>query len=238
MIDAFRTVQKKYEALAGVDMDITFENAVVLLRKIRSGDRPDVLVSPGRLEMEMMEKEGYVDPDSVATFGTFKMILVVPKDNDVGIHSWNDLTRKDIKSIALANADENSVGYYAEEALKKLGLLEKLEPKIRRNWHALTVVKWICRGRVDAGLYFDSCPFTSGQEKLEGQENTYRIVCYLPEDSYPPIKVQAGRLKESPNPEAANRFLAYLVSEEGQKLLAEEGIPNFKGAESEGEKST
>lgn len=230
MIDAFRKLQAKYEASHPVDMDITFDNAVVLLKLIRSGQRPDVLVSPGRLEMQMMEDEKYVDPASTVTFGSFKMIVVVPKANKAGIQSWEDLAKPEVTSIGVADPTQNSVGYYAEESLKKLGIYDQVKPKIRHNWHAKTAVDWVCTGRVDAGLYFNSCPFESGPEKLEGDSSTYHIVGELPEGSYPPIEVQAARLVEAPNAAAADEFLKYLMSSEGQEFLAAHGIPPYESA--------
>ncbi|MBI2300471.1 MAG: substrate-binding domain-containing protein [Armatimonadetes bacterium] len=88
MIDAFRAVEKAYPAGGGDKLKVTYDNAVVLLKKIRAGERPDVLVSPGRLEMNMMEQEKFVDAASVVNFGTFKMIVVTPKNNPAGIQSY------------------------------------------------------------------------------------------------------------------------------------------------------
>jgi len=34
-----------------IDLNIIYDNAIVLVRKIRAGDRPDVFISPGELEM-------------------------------------------------------------------------------------------------------------------------------------------------------------------------------------------
>lgn len=229
MIASFRKLQHDYEPRAGVDMDITFDNGVVLLRKIRAGERPDVLISPGRLEMEMMETEGFVDPAATQTFGTFKMIVVVPKENKGGVQSWEDLTKPEVTSIAIAEPSQNSVGYYAKEALESLKIYDQVKSKLRENWHAKTAVDWICRGRVDAGIYYDSCPFESGPEKLEGDSSTYHVVGELPEGSYPKVEVQAGRLKEAAHPEAGDAFINYLVGEDGMKVLKESGIPPFHG---------
>jgi ABC-type molybdate transport system substrate-binding protein len=58
---------------------------------------------------------------------------------------------------------------------------------------------------------------------------TYKIVAEVPEGSYPPVKVQAGMLKEAKNKAEARRFLRFLVEPKTQKLLAQLGIPNFTG---------
>jgi ABC-type molybdate transport system substrate-binding protein len=58
---------------------------------------------------------------------------------------------------------------------------------------------------------------------------TYKIVADLPDNSYPPVKVQAGMLKEAKNKAEAQRFLRFLLEPKTQKLLAQLGIPNFVG---------
>ncbi len=225
MIEAFRAVQEDFKKSSGIDFKATFDNAPVLLNRLRAGEKCDVLVSPGRLEMEQMEKEQKVDPASVVTFGKFKLIVVVPKKNPAGIQSWRDLTSPKVKAIGVAEASQNSVGWYADQALTKLGLLKELEPKIQRNWHAKTAVDWVCNGRVDAGIYFDACPFESGPEKVEGGAATYHIVGELPEDSYPPIQVQAGRVVTAGHGAEADKLLKWLLSEEGRQTLGAHGIP-------------
>ena len=234
MIQALRTVQEAYEKDTGVRLALTFENAPVMLNMIRSGAKCDVLLTPGRLEMEQMEKEQKIDPQSVVTFGSFKLIVVVPANNPAGIKSWQDLSSPRVKAVGVADASQNSVGWYADQSLQKLGLLDKLEGRIQRNWHAKTAVDWVCRGRVDAGIYFDACPFESGPEKIEGGKKTYAVIGELPVDSYPPIRVQAGRLNNAEHKAEADRFLHWLVSAQGQKVLQAGGIPPFAGGANPG----
>ncbi|MBI2300470.1 MAG: substrate-binding domain-containing protein [Armatimonadetes bacterium] len=142
-------------------------------------------------------------------------------------------------SVGVADPAQNSVGVYAVESLKKLGVYDKLDKakRIRSNWHALTVVEWVCQGKIDAGIYYDNCPFTSGPTKLEGNTGNYHIVGEMPADSYSRIQVQAGRLLEGPNEAGAGKFITWLMSAEGQKLLNDKGVPSYDAAPSQGGKT-
>jgi molybdate transport system substrate-binding protein len=227
MIVPFQRLKTEFERQTGIKLRITYDNGVMLVRRIREkGERPDILVAPGELEIQQLLREGFIDPKSVVTFGTFKLILVVPARNRAGIQSLNDLLKPSVRRIAIADPKLNSVGYYAQQALMNLGLWEKLKGKIVTHWHAQETVNYICMGRVDAGIYYATCPFDSAPEKV--MSPNYRIVAELPEGSYPPVKVQAGMLKTSKNKATAQRFLKFLVEPKTQKLLAELGIPNFK----------
>ncbi len=226
MIIPFNRLEADFEKQTGIKVHITYDNGVALVRRIRDkGERPDILVSPGELEIRQMMQEGFVDPKTVVTFGTFNLILVIPALNRGGVQSLNDLLKPSVRSIAIADPNLNSVGYYAMHALKRLGLWDKLKAKIVTHWHAQEAVNYICLGRVDAGIYYESCPFESAPEKL--MSVNYKIVAKLPNGSYPPVKVQAGMLKEAKNKPTARRFLRFLLEPKTQKTLAQLGIPNF-----------
>jgi len=242
MIVPFNRLKAEFERQTQMKLRITYDNGVALVRRIREkGERPDILVAPGELEIRQLVQEGFIDPKSVVTFGTFELILVVPARNRAGIHSLDDLLKPSVRRIVIADPKLNSVGYYARQALMNLGLWGKLKGKIITHWHAQEAVNYVCMGRVDAGIYYATCPFESAPEKVFSP--TYKIVAKLPKDSYPPIKVQAGMLKASKNKTTAQRFLRFLLEPTTQKLLAQLGIPNFpsqpaKAAEAQKTKAT
>jgi len=242
MIVPFNRLKAEFERQTQMKLRITYDNGVALVRRIREkGERPDILVAPGELEIRQLVQEGFIDPKSVVTFGTFELILVVPARNRAGIHSLDDLLKPSVRRIVIADPKLNSVGYYAQQALMNLGLWGKLKGKIITHWHAQEAVNYVCMGRVDAGIYYATCPFESAPEKVFSP--TYKIVAKLPKDSYPPIKVQAGMLKASKNKTTAARFLRFLLEPTTQKLLAQLGIPNFpsqpaKAAEAQKTKAT
>jgi len=227
MIVPFQRLKSEFERQTGIKLNIYYDNGVALVRRIREkGERPDIFVSPGELEMKQLVQEGFIDLKSVTTFGTFELILVVPARNRAGIQSLEDLTKPSVRRIVIADPKLNSVGYYAQQALQKLGLWEKLKGKIITHWHAQEAVNYVCMGRVDAGIYYATCPFDSAPEKV--MSPNYKIVAKLPKNSYPTVKVQAGILKGSKSKEVAQKFLKFLVEPKMQKLLAQLGIPNYK----------
>lgn len=235
MIEPFFVLKRQFTKRTGKRINIHFNNAVVLLRKIRRGERPDILVTPGELEMRMMIDEGYIDPKSVRTFGTFHMVLVVPKENRARVRTLADLAKPSIKHVAIAEPSLNSAGFYAKKILENAGLWDKVERKLVTHWHALEAAAFVCKGRVDVGIYYATCPFKSGPQKLKEvgvrEQQPYRIVYTIPQKLYPPVKVQAGILKEAGHKQLAKQFIEFMLEPETQKLLAEKGIPNFNSSE-------
>ena len=227
MIIPFNALRKVFEKEHGIEVEITYDNGVVLVRKIRKGQRPDILITPGVTEMEITVQEDFIAPNEVTTFGTFELVVVVPKANKAGITSVQDLAEDRVRSIAMADPEENSVGYYAEQALKNLGMWEAVEPKLKKHWHALTAVNYVCQAKVDAGIYYRACPFDTAPEKLE-EQFSWKFAGDVPPEAYPQIEVQAGILKEASHRDMAEKFIAFLQTEETQALLAEKGLPNFE----------
>lgn len=107
-----------------------------------------------------------------------------------------------------------------------LGLWEKLKGKIVTHRHAQEVVNHVCMARVDAGIYYATCPFDSAPGKV--MSPNHKIVAELPEGSYPSVKAQAGMLRTSKKKRESQLFLRLLLEPKMQKLLAQLGIPNFQ----------
>ncbi|MCS7252489.1 MAG: molybdate ABC transporter substrate-binding protein [Armatimonadota bacterium] len=229
----FYAVKEEFERRTNCSANLVFDNAVVLLRRIRRGECPDVLITPGELEMSQMVSEGYIDKETVRTFGTFDLVLVVPKGNRANVRKLSDLVKPSVKTIGIADWKLNSAGYYAKLALERAGLWEKVRGKLVKHWHALKAAEFVCTGRVDVGIYYATCPFESGPEKLEEvgvqvEEHPYQIVARIPNNLYPPVKVQAGVLKKAPNKNMALKFVSLLLDRKVQSVLAKRGIPNYR----------
>jgi molybdate transport system substrate-binding protein len=211
-------------------LKLHFDNAVILARHIKKGDEPDIFVSPGETEIGNLVKQGLIDPDSVTTIGTFSIALIAPAANPAKIRSLEDLTRPEVKRIALAAPEENSIGEYARQSLRKLGLWDKIQGKLTLREHALDSVQLVAGNRVEAAIVYETCPLESAPEKAP--ESKVKIIAQLPPDSHPPVRVQAGIHVRSPNPKAARKFLDFLLTPEVQKRFEETGLPGVANLDS------
>lgn len=205
----------------GVKLDADLDNANILVRRIKDGERPDVFISPGEIEMKGLVAAGIIDPTTVTDFGTLDLVLIAPKKTK-GLNRLDDLKSPGIKTISLADPRYNSIGYYGSEALKKLGLWEAIQSKLILREAPLEAVTLATDGQVDAGITFLTCPLETAPEKADA--SNARIVQTIPRDAYPPVRLQLGILKESRNREAAQRYLDFMTSEAGQKAVSINGI--------------
>ena len=213
--------QKFRQANPGLKVQVVFDNAIVLVRKIRAGDRPDVFMSPGEMEMKQLTEEGYIDGGTIKDFGTLDLVVIAPNKTK-GLDSIQGLTSPSIKTISLADPKYNSIGYYAEEALKTMGLWDKLQSKLLLREYPLEAVTLATDGQVDAGITFLTCPLDTNPEMADASD--VRIVETIPRDPYPPIRLQVAMLKGTKQRELGQKYIDFMTSEQGQQAVATNGI--------------
>jgi len=204
-----------------VNLEVLYDNAVVLMRSIVRGSRPDVFMSPGHLEMGQMVEEGFVAADTVRDFGTLDLVVFAPKTTQ-DLNTIQDLTKPHIKRIALADPEYNSVGHYGKEAFKNLGLWDSLASKTFLREYPLEAVTMVTDGEVEAGVTYLTCPLDTNPEKAD--RSTIRIVATIPRDKYPPVRFQVGLLEQNKDRTAAQQFVEFMVSEKAQQAIAANGM--------------
>lgn len=203
-------------------LEVVYDNANVLVRRIlKQGERPDVLISPGELEMSQIAKAELMDTDSIKDFGTLDMVLIAPASNTT-LKQLEDLADAKIKAVALGDPQYNSVGYYGAKAMRARGVWEQVEPKLILREFPLEAFNLVAQNQVQAGLAYLTCPLDTAPEKADKQ--SVRIVEKLAREDYGPIRLQVGLLKTTKQRAAAQEFIDFLLSPEAQQVMASNGV--------------
>jgi molybdate transport system substrate-binding protein len=218
----FVAAQEAFQAAhPGLTVNIVLDNANVLIQRLlEKGEKADLLASPGTIEMQTMEKAGALKPGTSRAFGRFDLVLFAPRSNPAGVATMGDLRKPEVKTIAIADPETNSVGRYTRQALQKAGLWEALLPKLVFTDHPITAYKHVAREKAEASFAYRSCPLKTAPEKLEYSK--VRILESVPLDSYDPAFACIAPLTDSSR---SQEFIEFLLSADGQKLLGEHDIP-------------
>lgn len=221
----FRAAKEAFEkAHPGVEVRVLLDNANVLVRMVLDkGNLPDLIVSPGSLEMKQLEAAGAVLPDAVQPFGRFELVLFTPRNNPGEVAIMGDLLNDKVTNIAIADPKDNSVGRYTMQALQAAGLWDQLQDKLTFWDHPITAYQHVARERAQASFAYRSCPLKTAPDKLE--YSRVRIRESVPLDSYDPAFACIAPLVNAAQPELARQFIASLLTTEGQKLLDTHDIP-------------
>jgi len=226
MLLPFNDALKQFEAEnPGVKVAATYENSGTLVRMITDkGDRPDLFVSPGCCEAQVLETRGLVKKEDTRTLGSYEVVLIVPKGNPAGVQSWEDLRKPSVKTISVANPDWNSIGHYARQGLTKMGIWDSIKGKMFFTEHAVDAYANVSQRKADAAFSYLTCPLTSNPEKLSSEK--VDVVAKLPPDTYDVPTVVIAMLATSKNKPLAREVMEYLLQPDVQALLEKEGLPN------------
>ena len=143
------------------------------------------------------------------------MVVVEPKDSTLPINSAGDLTNADVKQIALADPKAVPAGVYAKAWLTKLQLWPAIEPKVVPAENVRAALAAVASGTADAGVVYKTDAAISKKVK---------VVYEVPAADGPAISYPMALLKDSSQPDAAKKFLAYLSSEEAGQVFLRYGF--------------
>lgn len=201
-------------------------------RAVEAGLDADVLALSLAPDVTRLEEPGIVDPtwDDGPTEGFVSQSVVVfltREGNPKNIQTWDDLVREDVEvitpnpfssggaqwNVAAAYGAQLKQGKSKDEALEYLRTLfdhVPVQPKGARE--SLQVFN---AGKGDVLLAYEN-------EALLAQANGEPVDFVVPEDTIliqNPIAITAG----SGNPEAAQAFVDFALSSEGQEVFADKG---------------
>jgi molybdate transport system substrate-binding protein len=226
MVLPFNHAIKQFEKeQPGLKVKAEYDNAGILVSRIvERGERPDLFVSPGDREVGVLQEAGLIEEGTMRALGSFQVVLIVPRDNPAGVHSWQDLRKPTVKNIGVANPDSNSIGHYVRQGLRKMALWDAIRPKMILTDDAVDAYAMVSQSKVQAAFSYLTCPLQSNPEKLSKEK--VRIADTLPEHLYDEARVIIAVLKTSQNKQLADQFTDYLLRPDVQNLLAEHGLPN------------
>jgi molybdate transport system substrate-binding protein len=214
--DAFREISKQYEERTGVKINFNFGASGALQKQIESGAPVDVFASAGIPQMDALANQGLIAPETRRDFARNTLVLIVPADSTSGITSFADLGGAKVAKLAVGNPKTVPVGQYAEQSLSRLGLWQRLGPRLILAEDVRQALDYVARGEVDAGIVYASDVRATG--------DSVRIVAAAPADSHGPILYPIAVVRASSHQEAARAFIDEVMSDEGQRIMERYGF--------------
>lgn len=210
LTESFTQIGADFEA-ANPDATVTFNVGAssALAQQIISGAPAGVFASASPATMAQVTDNGDADGEPTV-FAQNRLQIAVPAGNPGGVSELADFAAEDL-TIALC-AEQVPCGAAAVTAFGAAGITpapDTLEQDIKAT---LTKVEL---GEVDAALVYRTDVIAAG-DTVEGIEfpEADRAV-----NDYPIVTLAAA-----PDPEAAQAFVDYVVSEDGRQVLADAGF--------------
>lgn len=216
MKDAITEIQANYQKKAPhVKLIVNLGASGTLQKQIEQGAPADIFISAAPKQMNELAAKNLVNKATRKNLLENKLVLIVPKDSTLSISKLEDLQNDAVKQISIGETKVVPAGQYAEQALKKLGVWDKVQRKIVFAKDVRTVLTYVDTGNVDAGLVYKTDAAASKKVK---------ILAIAPDGSHAPIIYPAAVLAGTKNQKAAEEFLAYLANPEGKTVFEKYGF--------------
>lgn len=209
LTDAFGELGPAFEAASPeVTVELNFGASSALREQILSGAPADVFASANQSNMDQIVEAGAADAPE--DFVANQLQVVVPAGNPAGVTGLADFVEGDLL-IGLC-AEEVPCGQLGREALATAGVTPSIdtnEPDVRS---LLTKVE---AGDLDAGIVYRTDVLSAG-DVVDGID--------IPAEQNVTATYPIAALSDAGNTEGADAFVAFVLSDEGQEILASYGF--------------
>lgn len=188
----------------------------LLQQQIEQGAPVDVYVSAATQQMDELEVKGLLLNETRRTLTANRVVLIRSSALRSDLTSFKDLTKSEVKLIAIGNPRTVPAGEYAQRVLMSLGLRDSLQPKLIFTGNVRQALAYVVRGEVEAALVYATDAQSAGE--------AVQVVAAAPERSYPPVLYPIAVVKTSKQSQEARAFVDLTLSEAGQRILMAHGF--------------
>ncbi len=215
LTNAFTEIKGLFEkAHPDIAVHTNFAASNPLLKQMQEGAPVDIFASADQATMDKAESDHLIDPATRVNFALNDLVLVVPADSRIVIDGVGDLASAEVRRIAIGNPDSVPAGRYAREALTSAGLWETLQPKYVFGASVRQALDYVRRGEVEAGFVYRTDALVGG--------NALRVAAVA--EGHTPVSYPIAVTSSGPNRAAAELFLQFVLSPEGEAVLAKYGF--------------
>jgi molybdate transport system substrate-binding protein len=223
LTDAFKEIAAQIEqANPGTKLTFNFAGSPTLRTQLAQGARADVFASADEPNMYGAELDGTISGEP-QIFARNLLVVVVPANNPAGINTPQDLAKPKLK-LVLTNKDV-PVGSYARQALDKMSRdpafgkdfsTRVLANLVSEETNVKQVASKVQLGEADAGIVYatDVTPAIGSAVRVIPIPPEFNVIA-----KYPIAAVKGAR-----NALGARAFIEYVLSPEGQAILARYGF--------------
>ena len=201
LTDALKANAPKYEAATGDRLQFNLDGTNVLALQITHGAPADVFFSADEAQMDKLQAAGFIDTATRADILFNHLVAVVGNGSPLQLASLDDLTKPEIKHLALADPRSVPAGVYAKRYLQAAKLWEQVEPRVVPTQNVRAALASVESGNAEAGIVYQTDALISHKVK---------IAFALPDSPQIKIAYPAAVLAHAPNADGAKKLVLYL----------------------------
>ncbi len=209
-----------FERATGTTVEVSYASSATLTTQILNGAPYDLFLAANRAFPQRIVAAKLAAESQPVTYARGALVLWVRHgvlrvlNDPLTMQSLED---KSVHRIAIANPEHAPYGAAAVSALHAAGLTTAVQSKLVFAENIAQAAQFGQSGNAECALISKTIAITP----IMQQAGRYVVV---PVNSYPPIDQGAVVLRNAAHAQAARKFLEYLQSPAGRKLLAASGL--------------
>jgi len=216
LTDALTELEKTYEMRnPSIELTFNFGASGALQQQIEQGAPVDLFISAAAKNMNTLVEKSLIEADHHDNLLANELVAVVPADSGAPIDEMADLGENDKYRIAIGIPESVPAGQYAQEALTKANLWEKLQSGIVQGKDVRQVLQYVETGNVDVGFVYKTDALGSSKAKIAFEVDPA---------SYSPIVYPAGIVASTKHGEEAEALYTYLQTDEALAIFEKYGF--------------
>jgi molybdate transport system substrate-binding protein len=209
----FGEIAPSFERTSGHRVILVFGSSGALATQIGRGAPADIFFSADQRYVQQLVERQVLQRGSDQVYALGYLSLVTRRGSGLRLRTLVDLAGSGVTRIAIANPAHAPYGRAAEEALRRVGIWESVEPKVVLGENVRQAVQFVTTGAVEAGIIARSL---AGDPAL--------IAIPVDPSLYDPILQTAGIVRRTAQLELARRFLAFVTGTEGWAVMQRYGF--------------
>ncbi len=189
---------------------LNFAASSILARQIEEHAPADVFISASPEWTAYLSRRDFVDSTAVVVIARNSLVVISDPRNQSLPTQLDDLLREGSWPIAIGDPSHVPLGKYAQAALMKAGLWEKIAPHLLPAMDADAAVAIVERGETPTGIAY----------RNEAVDNPHVVLAFeFPDTLQPDIQYTAAVVANSGRTEQAQAFVSFVFSAEGQAIM-------------------
>lgn len=208
---AFKEIGEQFKNEKGIDVTFIFGSSGQLAEQIKQGAPFDIFASANVEYVDELVRD-HVALEQTKNVYAFGRIGMAVKDG-VAVSSLQDVLKKEVKKVAIANPDHAPYGLAAKQALMKAGVWEQVEPKLVYGKNIADTLAYVESGNVEVAIV-----------ALALMKDHPLPFYLIDEHMHEPIRQAVVITKQTKHEKEAREFLAFLKGPTGTSIMKKYGF--------------
>lgn len=219
LTDVLTELANNYKQKTSTEIIFSFASSGALQAQIEASAPADIFFSAAQKQMNALEEKGLIDSETRKDLLENKVVLISPKNSNLNIKSFTDITNSNVKKLGLGEPKSVPVGQYSEEILSNLSILDIAKEKAVYGSDVRNVLDWVETAEVDCGIVYAT------DAKIAKNIN---IIAEAPEGTHKKVIYPISIIKSSQNKEEAKKFIEYISTYKSKEIFQNYGFTVVK----------